>query len=103
MHASCPPHIFQALLYVDSARALSANQGAFIVNLTIAYTVIVSFVVLSIFVPRISSIELELQRRRGLLLLLSPQLLKGLPYAQRMVQDALADMTEDLADDVRRK
>jgi uncharacterized membrane protein YgcG len=95
--AYTPSSLLQSTLYVDSARASAESQYSFILNLTVAYTIVVSFVILVIFVPRINVIQVELKHRRGLLLLLPPQLLGGLPYVRRMVNEVLAEMSEDLA------
>ena len=64
-------------------------------NFTVAFTLLVSIMILLFFLPRIGVLGRELRQRKGLLLLLPPQLMGSLPYVRRLIQETLAESSQD--------
>ncbi len=87
----------QSELYVDAAHTLAGTQQSLLVNLTIAYTLLVSVVIFFVFLPRIGTLNLELRQRKGLLLLLPPQVMGGLPYVRQLIKEVLVESTPEYA------
>ena len=83
----------QSELYNDSARKLATSHSSFVINLTIAYTIVFSAILMLALVPRIARLEKEIQQRKSLLILLPPELITGLPEVRDIVLGVI-DETE---------
>jgi hypothetical protein len=85
----------QSTLYVEAAQTQATDQQHLIIDLSIAFTLVVSVTILLFFLPRIGVINDELRQRKGLLLLLPPQLMGRLPVVRRLIQDVLDESSLD--------
>jgi hypothetical protein len=87
--------VMQAHLYGKTANSKSKSEYDFLVVFTACYVAVVTVCILVFFVPRISALAHELRQRRVLLLLLPPQLMGSLPYVRGIVEEVLAESSED--------
>jgi len=81
----------QAELYADASLSLAKAVPPLLVTFTVTYTVVFTALVLGILMPLISSVARELNRKRGLILVLPMNAITGLPEVRAFVLDVIAE------------